>query len=466
LRYFDLLGCEICGFNIWSSEAVLTLYFLFLALGTGCAQGTNGDLFPNDAAQNPITPTESTQTLDPLSTNLEPVNTSGPKSSLMGDIQASTGAENFPSLTSANSSQFSWITQVLGNLTVRHAERRSQTSIYYNVGERLFHDYNNVEFYNQQSHWLGAEQTFQWKRGQIRISDVFSYTGNWSFGLSSPSGITPPNILTVFDSTGATQSGPAYVNNAVACNISENLTKRSSAKFSAAYSMTDYISNTQGFFNSREVSTQAEYDYKLSQRNSVGITYAYQDFQFIPTVEELVANSAQFVFHRQIAKHMNLVLGAGPQRIVASGLTSKFEIGPSVQASFNYHAKKNDLSLSYNRIVTSGAGYYAGGIQDIASSSFDWKFSPSWQATVNAGYNRVSEIALSATGTVSPQFDYWFAGTIVQRRLGRNLSAIASYQFNKYATGSCGLAQICNPALHPSIILIGIDWAIHGVRLE
>lgn len=455
-----------CPMRFCLRKYAWTLTFLLFALGTGWPQTTDGTPPADTEVQDSVNQVDSGQFSQLPGSDLDQMSTppSVPESQFLGDIQVSTGAGNNPSAVQGNSSEISSVTKLLGNFVVMKSRRRSQTSIDYRGGDSLYSSYGDVGLNNLQYQRLSADETIRWRSGQLSFDDSFSYTSNRGFG--SPSGTGVPQVLAGFDSYGATEFGEAYLNNVSAASITEELTRRSSAKFSGAYSITNYLTNNQGLFNSRQVSTQTEYSYQVSRRNNIGVTYGYQDIQFVPTVEVLVANSAQFVFQRRISERVNLVLGAGPERIVTTGTTTKKQLTPTVQASFTYLGKRLDLNLSYNRVVTSGAGLYAGGIQDSASASANWKFSRRWQATLNGSYFRVSVVGLSTTGTQLPQSAYYLAGAAVQRRLGRSLSAIANYQFYTYASGSCSLAQSCGPAVRPSTILIGLDWSIRPVRLE
>ncbi len=422
---------------------------------------------PPDSVQDAAKPLDLGRDREPASSDLDQLSDAAsapPRSYLRGDIRASTGAENNPGLVPGQSSQISSVTQLFGNFSLRKSRHLSETSVDYSGGDTLFSSYGSLGPYNLMFQRVIADETLHWKSGQLSVNDLFSYTANR--GLGSLGGTTPPSILGGSDSFGAIQYGPAYFANVSGASISEVLTKRSSAKFSGAYSITDFLSNNQGLFNSRQVSTQSEYTYQVSRRNKIGVVYGYQDFQFVPAVEALVTNSAQLVFRRRISARMDLVIGAGPQRITTSGISSRSQITSTIHASLKYRARRYDLDFSYDRVVASGAGFYAGGIDDNVVSSVEWKLSRSWQATLSGSYFRVNQVAVAAPGTQLPRSDYWVAGAAVRRRLSRSLSAVASYQFNSYSAGGCGFSQSCNPAVHPNVALIGLDWSSRPVRLE
>jgi hypothetical protein len=448
---------------------IWTLTFLLCALATGWPQATDGARPADSDAQDTVNRADSGQDSEPLSPGLNSTSTtpSVPSPSyVLGDLQVSTGMESNPSLSPAYSSQISSATRLLGNASLRKFRRHFETSVDYVGSDTLFQGYGSLKLYNFQFQQLNADQTIRWRSGKISFDDSFTYTGNQGVELLSPGGSGAFNNPGGSNYFGGTQFGTTNESNVSVASITQDLTKHSSAKFSGAYSITDYLGSSQGLFNSRQVSTQTGYGYQISRKTNIGFSYGYRDFQFIPNLEALVANSAQLIFQFRFSDRMELIIGAGPQRIVTSGLSRSSQLTPTVQASFRYRSKRSDLNLSYNRSVSSGAGFYAGGIEQIAVSSFDWRFSRSWQATLSGSYFRVSEVGLSAPGTQSLQTEYGLAGAVVRRRLGRYLSAIASYELNYYRVGGCSLSQSCNPAVYPNRALIGLDWSFRPVRLE
>jgi hypothetical protein len=450
------------------------LIFLSLAVAAGWSQAESAATPDDSGVQYPVMRTDSesdsvASSSDPDQPMIEPAVIPSP-SYFDGSIDLSTGAQRNPSVSSIYSSQMSSVTSLAGNFSLRKFRRRLETAVDYLGGDTLYSSYASLGLYNQQFQRLSADQTVRWTKGQLSVSDLFSDTGSRGFGSSSSGAV---NILPVppgFDFFGASPLGQvgqvSYVSNISAAQVTEALTKRSSASFSGAYSITDYLNNSEGLFDSRQVSTQTEFTYQINGRNSFGVVYGYQDFEFIPTVETLVTNSMQLVFQHRVFGRMELVLGAGPDYIVTRGLTAKSQVNSTVRGIFTYHAKKADLSLSYNRMVTPGFGYYAGGIADTALFSVERRLSRSWRATLRSGYFGVTELGLASAGTLSTKSEYWLAGVTVHRLLRRTLSAVASYQFNNDGFGTCGLSQGCSPVARSNVALIGLEWSIRPVRLE
>ena len=467
-----------------------TLMFLVSALGTGWSQSNGWDPAANNGAQGSIPQTDLGPNSVPVETSpifgldqssIEPAQPPS-RSCLLAGIHVSEGAETNPSWLPGFSSQAASVTNLLGSVSVLKSRRSSETAIDYMGGDTLYSEYSAQRPHNQQFEKLNADERIFWPKGQLAFRDSF-YTGDGDFGSSSFGGVGAynsagvgagiPANTGVSDFFGASQFGEvsqeAYVTNASVVDVTQALTPRSSAYFAGDYSFTDYIGNNQNLFNSRQVSAQAGYDHQLSRPAEVEAVYGYQVFKFPQSgVGKLVANSLQLAYQRRVSGHMDLLLGAGPEFInLSGGISGKtLQITATIQASLRYRWQKSSLSLSYNRLVSAGSGFFAGGISQIALLSFSRNISRSWRTILDGGYTKVSGIGLSAAGTPATSYEYGYVGAAIQRQLGRSLTVFASYQFNNENFGGCGATQTCIPPLHPQIVLIGFDWYIRPVRLE
>jgi len=457
--------------------------FLVTALATGWSQSNSGGPPADSEVQNQMPQPDLGPDSAPQAADTSPASSldqapgepapSPSRSRLLAGIHASEGAESDPDWISGDSSQRSSVTNLLGTLNLLKVRRRSETAIDYAGGDTLYSSYSGLKLYNQQSQKLNADQSFLWPRGQLAIKDSFYYIGKGDFVASSfgGAGAEVPSETGVSNFFGASQSGVVqepYITNAAEATISQALTPRSSAYLAGAYSITNYLDNTESLFNSRQISGQVGYNYQLNRMADIGLVYGYQKFEFPRSgAGNAVTNSVQFVYQRRLSGRMDLTLGAGPEVITLSGGTSgnTRQITGTAQASLRYGWQKSTLNLSYNRLVTAGSGFFAGGITDLAVFSIDRNISRTWRTALNASFTKSNGVGLAAAGTPGNSYQYWFAGAAVHRRLGRSLSVFASYQFNDQSLGGC-VAMSCTPAVHPQVFLIGMDWYIRPIRLE
>src|ERR1700733_7840285 len=431
-----------------------TLMFLVSALGTGWSQSNGwespansggqasggqasngqGSIPQTDLGQDSVTQSVEAPTISGLDqSSIDPTQAPS-RSCLLAGIHVSEGAESDPSWMQGFSSQTASVTNLLGSFSLLKSRRNSETAIDYMGGDTVYSEYAGERPHNQQFEKLNADERILWSKGQLAFRDSF-YTGDGDFGSSSFGGVGAynstgvgagiPANTGVSDFFGASQFGEvsqaAYVTNASVVDATQALTPRSSVYVAGDYSLTDYLSDTESLFNSRQISAQAGYDHQLSRPAEIEAVYGYQVFKFPESgVGKLVANSVQLAYQR----------------------------------------------LSYNRLVSAGSGFFAGGISQIALLSLSRNITRSWRTILDGGYTKVSGIGLSASGTPATSYEYGYAGAAIQRQLGRSVTAFASYQFNNENFGGCGATQNCIPPLHPQIVLIGFDWYIRPVRLD
>lgn len=479
-----------------------TLMFLVSALGTGWSQSNGwespansggqasggqasngqGSIPQTDLGQDSVTQSVEAPTISGLDqSSIDPTQAPS-RSCLLAGIHVSEGAESDPSWMQGFSSQTASVTNLLGSFSLLKSRRNSETAIDYMGGDTVYSEYAGERPHNQQFEKLNADERILWSKGQLAFRDSF-YTGDGDFGSSSFGGVGAynstgvgagiPANTGVSDFFGASQFGEvsqaAYVTNASVVDATQALTPRSSVYVAGDYSLTDYLSDTESLFNSRQISAQAGYDHQLSRPAEIEAVYGYQVFKFPESgVGKLVANSVQLAYQRRVSGRLDLLLGAGPEFVnLSGGISGKtLQITATVQASLRYRWQKSSLSLSYNRLVSAGSGFFAGGISQIALLSLSRNITRSWRTILDGGYTKVSGIGLSASGTPATSYEYGYAGAAIQRQLGRSVTAFASYQFNNENFGGCGATQNCIPPLHPQIVLIGFDWYIRPVRLD
>jgi hypothetical protein len=480
-----------CG-NEWAMRlgrrrCLHTWIFLVIAMGTGWSQANGGEPPADGDVLSPILQADSGSGSAPIAVDgalssgwgrwsSQPPPSSS-RSYFLARISGSEGVESNPSYTSGDSSETSSVTSLTGNLSLIKSQRHSETSIDYLANDTLYSSYGGLGYYNQPLQQLDADERIQWSRWQLTFKDAFNYSSQGNFGAPSLTGSAStgdgdglPNTG-VSDFFGASQLGeigqPGYITNTSAVDVTRSLTPRSSASLAGAYSITNYLGNDEGLFNSREVAAQGGYIYQITRKDGIGVVYGYQSFSFPGSgFGNEVSNSVQLSYQRRITGRMNLTLGVGPELItLSSGVSRQRQITATIQASLGYRWKRSSLNFAYNRLMTGGSGYFAGGISNIVIFSLSRNIFRSWGTVLNGGYAKVSGIGLTSAEILGSSYQYWFTGVVVQRRLGRSLTAFASYQFNDENYG-CGGSVSCMPAVHPQVALIGFSWSIRPVRLE
>ncbi len=474
-------------------KCLWTLTFFAITLGTGWSQEKDEQRPVTDAQDTVLPETAGPDAMpapdgagsDQSSTELP---TSISRSYLLTGIHMNERADSRPGGIFGNSSQFSSVTDVLGSLSLLKVRRRSQTAIDYVGGATVYSNYVNTGLHNEQTVQLSADHSILWRRGRLSFSDSFRDLRSGDFGSSSFGGASAYNLrftgagasisedTIASDFSGASQLGQlgeqSSLTNVSTVHLTQALTPHASASLATDYSFTDYLGRSGPLVGSRQVSAQAGYNYHFNRRDEIGVVYGYRTFQF-PQRGGIVTNSVQVVYQRRVSGRMVLTLGAGPEFATVSSDTSGNlqQINATVQASLHYRLERSRLALSYRRLVSTGSGFFDGGNTNVVRFSLGRDLFRYWRCSFDLGYARVSNIAPaspSSPGTFGNSYQHGFAGAAVQRRLGRDFSISASYQFTgeNFDSYSCGAGTVCDGVRGRHVASIGFDWNLRPRRLE
>lgn len=383
-------------------------------------------------------------------------------------LHASGGLDTNPGGNLGSSSQLSSIGHFLASLSLLKIRHRSETAVDYLGGGTFWDGAGGTGHYNQQQ--FDAHQSIRWSRGQLMLRDSLRYMGEGDLARVSVAGSgTVDSFTTDSGDLPSEVSHQAYLTHVSSANLAEVLAGRFSAQVGASYSFTNYLEGGESAFDSRQASIIAAVNHRLSRKNTVGITYRFQNLEFPNSnVGHLVANSVLFTFHRTISGRMDFVAGAGPELVTTGGGKGPgtSQINASAEASLLYRWKRSGASVAYSRVVASGADVYAGSNDNIISASAFRDIFRSWRAAVDVGYTQASGINLISATNLGSSYRYVTVGATVRHRFGSALSGFASYQFNNESFGSCSGLSACANQTRRHSALIGVDWSIRRIPLD
>jgi hypothetical protein len=392
----------------------------------------------------------------------------------------------------ADSSQFSFATRVSGSVDLLKFWHRSITTLDY-VGGGIFYGVNSIQSIQQ----LNLSHRFLGRRRQLTLAGSLSSYPTGNFGFSSFGGAGLYDL--VFAGTGAgMQAGPgladflganslagvgqaSHLNSVVLGEFTQILTARSLLTVAGGYGITHYFGESDNLINNSQFSALARYSYQLSSRSEVGAIYGYRAFQFpLASDGQVQTQLVQGMYQRQLSRRMSFAAGAGPEftrlrrryELQDGPIQVKFyattnQINVSAFALLNYRLRRSGLTLSYNRLVTSGSGLAAGANTDVVRFFAGLPISHLWQSSFNAGYVRQSFIGQNAFGTTQPPYQNGYVGVGVRRAFGRHLNFVASYQLNTSSSnGFCVQLNGCGNTVRRQSFLVGLSMGLRPIRLE
>jgi len=481
------------------------MMFLALALGLVWAQG---DATPAPAGQAPDSSQSSANTPPPAAfgqDNAPPQSAENPPISGLDEPSLEPGALARSFLIpgvhvsqaldtnvngSTGSSSYHGVTSALGSLALQKLWSRYQGSLDY-VGGASF--YSGRGFTATQVQDLSIDTRYLWRTGQLAVRDAFSYLPEGSFGFGSYggagaiSGIGGIGGPLSGGGVGGVQNGffgpgqfaslgqQPRISNVALVDITKTLSPRSSVTAAGSYGLVHFVNSPPGFLNSRQVSAQGGYNYLLNKKDQLGVVYGYQTFRYPSVLQgNLNTNLVNVLWGHRLSGRMDLVLGGGPQFTRSSSplFGSNTRISGSGRASLRYRFPLTSVSLSYNHYNTSGSGFFVGAKSDVARLSASRPFFRVWNVTADIGYTHDSRIVpvviLFSPINNARSYNYIYAGGSVRRQLGRDFSAFLSYQYNNlnFDQSFCINSTSCARTSQRSVVVFGIDWHPHPIRLD
>ena len=368
-------------------------------------------------------------------------------------------------------------TYVSGRVALNKISGRSELLLDYLTGGGFSSDANQGNSIVQS---LDFSETIRWGRWSQMFGDQFTYLPASSFGFSGLGGLNNlgVNLGTVGSTPGFRQdilpnqsiitTGAPRLSNTVVAQTTYALGYRSSLSFVGAYSVLHFLD--AGFQDSGTVSIRGGYNYLLSPKNSMSISYGFNRLMLSNSPQGMDEHNVQLSFARRITGRLSFQVGAGPDvRIFRAPLA-----GPSTEVSWalysallgSYQFRHLDAGFNYTHSVSAGSGVLPGAQTDMVSGQLGRAFG-NWSTTIFSGYSKnraFQQTILNANG-ISPQG--WFAGAQASRHFVRYGSLFIAYN----ASGQSSLAAICSlPACQTNslthTISIGYNWGFRPIVLE
>ena len=376
------------------------------------------------------------------------------------------------------------VTRVLGSLTLQRLWSHYDFALDY-VGGGSF--YTNRAVDAAQIQQLDSDQRILWRTGQLAIRDSFSYLPEGSFGYGAYGGTGTwegmGGILTggLGGGTEFNFFGPGQfasvgqeprITNLTLVDVTEEFSPRSSITATGSYGLVHFTDNVLGsLIDSRQIAAQAGYSHQLNRKDQIAVVFGFQAFRYpSPIGSDFNTYLWNVLYGHRISGRMDLVVGGGPQLTDINNpfFGSTRRLSMSGRASLRYRFPKTVVGLYYDRYNTSGSGFFAGAVSDVARVSASRPFGRQWTGTVDLGYTHNSRLTPSFFGIIAQSYNYGYAGGSLHRQLGRNFSAFVSYQFNDLAFDSsfCGFSPVCARTTQRHVGVVGLDWHPHPIRLD
>jgi len=384
------------------------------------------------------------------------------------------GASFFESLQSNGFSQgggSSWnsTSYLVGNFTLLEAWPRGQLGINYTGGGYFS---TNSARGSGQNHQLGVVQEFNWERLHLAFLDQFSYLPSTAFGFGAGTNLSFPGVggspgsITPGLGSGSVPNqsiysgvGPRF-SNAFGSQVHYELTPRSSFNMGAVYGILRFTESAS--IESNDLILNAGYNYALSQKDTLGLSYRFTTYHFLGQPQAIGNNSPRFSYGRAITGRLALQLTGGVEvtsfRVPINGQTQ--HVGGAATGNLEYQVDRGSLHAGYSHGVSGGSGVFLGATTDQMQVGGDRQFTRQWTGNAHFGYahNRHVIQTQDVTGTASYNSFYFGAGAA--RPLGTNMSFSGAYTayIQHSSPGATCVIGTCGTTYTTHQITVGVSW--------
>ena len=378
-----------------------------------------------------------------------------------------------PGSTSAGNGSWGTWTSLLGGVDIHRISGQSELLLSY-TGGGMFST-GNSDATNGVVQELNFKDKYSFRRSTLSVFDQLSYLPESSFGFAGTAGAGLPGVGTGGGVGSGFTPGQSILTpegqnlaNASAVELDTRLTSRTSLTFVGGYSLLHYFDNN--LLNYGDASFQAGYNYQISRKNTVAISYNFSAFRYSNVDQSLNLNTIQGSYARRVTGKLAFQISAGPQfasstfpitsstSSTATGTASTSQLYWTLNTALQYQLRRAAISASYNHGVSGGSGVLAGAETDIATGSINDRVARTFNVGFTAGYSRNKGIAVSSGSSEAQSYSYWFAGVNVAHTIGRSLDIFANYQLqyqNGNTTGCVG--STCSTNITRNQIMFGLN---------
>jgi hypothetical protein len=375
-----------------------------------------------------------------------------------------------PGTTSTGNGTWGTWTSVLGGVDIHKISGQSELLLSY-TGGGMFST-GSTDASNGVVQELSFKDKYSFRRSTLSVFDQLSYLPESSFGFAGAAGAGVPGVGTGGGlGSGFTPNQSVLtpegqnLSNALAVELDTRLTPRSSLTFVGGYSLLHYFNDN--LLNFGDASFQAGYNYLLSRKDTVAVSYNFSAFRYSNVDQSLNLNTIQGSYARRITGRLAFQIAAGPQFLSSTvpitsstpaTTTSSSQLYWTLNASLQYKLRRAQISASYSHGVSGGSGVLAGAETDVVSGSFDEQVSRTFNVSLPAGYSRNRGIAGSA-GSAAQTYSYWYSGVNVTHPFSRSLDMFINYEFQYQDanTGGC-VGSACTTNTIRNQIMFGVNF--------
>jgi len=360
---------------------------------------------------------------------------------------------------------FTPVSVIGGSLNFDRTSGGNEFTALYNGGDTISH---NSLIPHGQFHDLTLTEQILWARWHLLLRDdfaaapgaIFAGTGMGGPGLLAQSsaalGASLTNVGQEFIPPDTIETGSVLrYRNSVLGQVEYSFSRRAALTFSGSYGLLDFP--YAGYISSRMLNAQAGYDYELDPKDSIAVLASYGKIDYTGTSDSTRDYMAALAFGRKITGRLAFQVSSGPQRIQATNGTGSFQLWfAAANSALSYQRRRGGMFLAFNRGVSVGSGVFLGSTTNTFSSSANYLFTRYWTGTVNGGYSM--NTSLARAGVATANFDNWFFGASLGRRMGQHAEMNLNYGIQRQNSPTACPVTSCGATGFQQTVGMTVNW--------
>ncbi len=368
---------------------------------------------------------------------------------------------------------------LVGRLALQRVGKQSRTTFDYVGGGTFFTHHSEL---NYTMHQFGITQAFQGRRWGLVLDDRaaylpespfgyggFGWGGSLGIGLGGALGSNLSSLNSVFDPSQSLITGRgARIMNTATAQVSYIAGPRTTFTLAGSYGLMDF--RTPGSIDSRNAVFVVGYNRTLTARDTIGLSYGYNIFQFRGLNASFASHFTELSYGHRITGRLAAAVGGGgqfsvfPASLAGSRTTTTSWVA---HGSINYSVSRNAFGLSYSRNTTNGGGVFVGAETQYVSFNWGRRLTRNWSGSIGPGYARNQNLRQTTAGEKQFTYDSVYGNASLSRSLGRYTTMFFGYnlQTQRFQTGTC-VGGNCQSSLLRHVVTFGFDWHPRQILVE
>jgi len=368
---------------------------------------------------------------------------------------------------------------LVGTLALQRGGKKDQLMLDYLGGGTFYTHHSNLDY---TMHQLGVTASFHGRHWGLVLDDRgtylpespfgyagFGWGGNLGLGLGGALGSNLSPLTPAFNPAQSliTGRGTQIMNTATA-QVSYLASPRSTFTLAGSYGLLHFAN--RGSVDSRNALFMAGYNRTLTARDTIGLSYGYNTFQFGGVNASFATHFAQLSYGHRITGRVALSAGAGaqlsafPARLAGSRTTSTSWVA---NGSLNYSASRNAFALSYSRYTTNGGGVFIGAETQYLFFTWSRQLTRNWSGNLGPAYSRNQNLPQTTARGRLYTYDSAYGTAGLSRALGRYTTMFFGYglQTQRFQEQSCPTSG-CRSSLLRHTVNVGFNWHPRQIMIE